>query len=202
MQLTTISSITKERATMNKPLLLCLIGTSGSGKSTIANRLERRFGYVQAKSYTTRPVRDDPEDANTHTFITPEQVDEYSDDMVAWNWYNSNFYFATASMLNNASLYVIDKEGLLQLFRNYHDKDILAIYIDCDSSVAAKRMAERGDSDEQIMQRLQYDTEAFKDCQDLCDFVISNDVNNGVNDIADWIDGLYRYYRVRGGKDD
>ena len=191
MQPTTISSITKERATMNKPLLLCLLGTSGSGKTTIANRLERRHGYIQAKSYTTRPMRDDPEDANTHTFITPEQVDEYSDDMVAWNWYNSNFYFATASMLNNASLYVIDKEGLLQLFRNYHDKDI-----------AAKRMAERGDSDKQIMQRLQYDAEAFEGCKDLCDFVISNDANNGVNDIVDWIDGLYKYYRVRGDKDD
>lgn len=202
MQPTTISSITKERETMNKPLLLCLLGTSGSGKSTIANRLERKYGYTQAKSYTTRPMRDDPEDANTHTFITPEQVDECSDDMVAWNWYNGNFYFATASMLNNASLYVIDKEGLLQLFRNYHDKDILAIYIDCDSSVAAKRMAERGDSDEQIMQRLQYDAEASKGCKDLCDFVISNDANNGVNDIVDWIDGLYRYYRVRGDKDD
>lgn len=187
---------------MNKPLLICLCGMSGSGKSTIANRLERKYGYVQAKSYTTRPMRNDPEDANTHTFIMPEQVDEYSDDMVAWNWYNGNFYFATASMLNNVSLYVIDKEGLLQLFRNYHDKDILAIYIDCDSSVAAKRMAERGDSDEQIMQRLQYDTEVFKGCKDLCDFVISNDTNNGVNDIVDWIDGLYRYYRVRGGKND
>lgn len=186
-----------------KPLLITLTATSGSGKSTIAERLARKHGYIQAKSYTTRPIRIDCEgDELTHTFITREEIVEYKDDIVAYNEYNGNAYFVTRKMLEECQIYVVDKEGLIQLFRNYHDKDILAIYIDCDSSVAAKRMAERGDSDEQIMQRLQYDTDAFKGCRDLCDFVISNDANNGVNDIVDWIDGLYRYYRVRGDKDD
>ena len=181
-----------------KPLLLCLIGKSGSGKSTIAERLNRRFGYVQAKSYTTRPVRvDDGNDINTHTFITREQIADFQDDIVAYNEYNNNAYFVTRKMLEGCNLYVVDKEGLIQLYKNYHDKDILAIYIDCDSSIASRRMAERGDTDEQIMKRLQYDEKAFANCQELCDFVIPNEVQNGVNDIVDWIDGLYRFYRVR-----
>lgn len=182
-----------------KPLLLCLIGKSGSGKSTIAERLNRRFGYVQAKSYTTRPVRvDDGNDINTHTFITREQIADFQDDIVAYNEYNNNAYFVTHKMLEGCNLYVVDKEGLIQLYKNYHDKDILAIYIDCDSSIASRRMAERGDTDEQIMKRLQYDEKAFADCQELCDFVVPNEVQNGVNDIVDWIDATYRYYRVRG----
>ena len=181
-----------------KPLLLCLIGKSGSGKSTIAERLNRRFGYVQAKSYTTRPVRvDDGNDINTHTFITREQIADFQDDIVAYNEYNNNAYFVTRKMLEGCNLYVVDKEGLIQLYKNYHGKDILAIYIDCDSSIASRRMAERGDTDEQIMKRLQYDEKAFANCQELCDFVIPNEVQNGVNDIVDWIDGLYRFYRVR-----
>ena len=182
---------------MSKPLLLCLIARSGSGKSTIANRLERKYGYVQAKSYTTRPMRDDPEDENTHTFITREQIADFEDDIVAYNEYNGNAYFVTRKMLEGCNLYVVDREGLIQLYNNYHDKDILSIYIDCDSSIASKRMAERGDTDEQIMKRLQYDEKAFANCQELCDFVIPNEVQNGVNDIVDWIDGLYRFYRVR-----
>ena len=182
-----------------KPLLLCLCGRSGCGKSTIADRLNRKFGYVQAKSYTTRPIRTECEgDELTHTFITRDEVANYKDDIVAYNEYNGNIYFATRKMLAGCNLYVVDREGLLQLYKNYHDKDILAIYIDCDSSIVAKRMAERGDTDEQIMQRLQYDEKAFADCQELCDFVVPNEVQNGVNDIVDWIDGLYRYYRVRG----
>ena len=182
---------------MSKPLLLCLIGKSGSGKSTISSRLERRFGYVQAKSYTTRPMRDSPEDENTHTFITREQIDDFKDDIVAYNEYNGNAYFVTRKMLEGCQIYVVDREGLIQLYKNYHNKDILSIYIDCDSSIASRRMAERGDTDEQIMKRLQYDEKAFANCQELCDFVIPNEAQNGVNDIVDWIDGLYRYYRVR-----
>ena len=184
---------------MSKPLLLCLLGKSGCGKSTIADRLYRRFGYVQAKSYTTRPIRKECDgDEFTHTFITRDEIGKYKDDIVAYNEYNNNAYFVTRKMLEGCNLYVVDKEGLIQLYKNYHDKDILAIYIDCDSSIASRRMAERGDTDEQIMQRLQYDEKAFADCQELCDFVIPNEVQNGVNDIVDWIDGLYRYYRVRG----
>lgn len=184
---------------MNKSLLLCLLGKSGCGKSTIADRLYRRFGYIQAKSYTTRPVREDDEnDINTHTFITREQIADFENDIVAYNEYNGNAYFVTRKMLEGCQIYVVDREGLIQLYKNYHDKDILAIYIDCDSSIASRRMAERGDTDEQIMKRLQYDEKAFANCQELCDFVIPNEVQNGVNDIVDWIDATYRHYRVRG----
>lgn len=184
---------------MSKPLLLCLLGKSGCGKSTIADRLYRRFGYIQAKSYTTRPIREDDEnDINTHTFITREQIADFEEDIVAYNEYNGNAYFVTRKMLDGCQIYVVDREGLIQLYKNYHDKDILSIYIDCDSSIASHRMAERGDADEQIMKRLQYDEKAFADCQELCDFVVPNEVQNGVNDIVDWIDATYRYYRVRG----
>ena len=181
-----------------KPLLIALLGKSGSGKSTITNRLERKYNYVQAKSYTTRQIREEDEnDINTHTFITREQIDGFKDDIVAYNEYNGNAYFVTRKMLEGCNLYVVDCDGLIQLYKNYHDKDILSIYIDCDSSIAGRRMAERGDSDEQIMKRLQYDEKAFANCEELCDFVISNEVQNGVNDIVDWIDSLYRYYRPR-----
>ena len=181
-----------------KSLLITLTGVSGSGKSTISNRLQRKYNYVSAKSYTTRPIRTECEgDELTHTFITRDQIADFQDDIVAYNEYNNEAYFVTRKMLEGCSLYVVDKEGLIQLYKNYHDKDILSIYIDCDSSIASKRMAERGDADEQIMKRLQYDAVKFADAKELCDFVIPNEVQNGVNDIVDWIDGLYRFYRVR-----
>lgn len=181
-----------------KPLLIALLGKSGSGKSTIANRLERKYNYVQAKSYTTRQIREEDEnDINTHTFITHEQIADFKDDIVAYNEYNGNAYFVTRKMLEGCQIYVVDREGLIQLYRNYHDKDILAIFISCDSAIASRRMEGRGDTDEQIMKRLQYDEKAFKGCEELCDFIIPNEVQNGVNDIVDWIDNLYRYYRPR-----
>lgn len=188
---------------MNKSLLICFCGKSGSGKSTIANRLERRYGYMQAKSYTTRPIRTECEgDELTHTFITREQVKDYIDDIVAYNEYNHNIYFVTRKMLENCQLYVVDKQGLLQLKEKYHDKDILSIYIKCDSSILAKRMADRGDPDNQIMQRLQYDAVAFEGCEELCDFVIENETHNGINDIVDWIDLTFKYYNIKSKRKD
>lgn len=183
---------------MSKELLITLTGNSGSGKSTIANRLNRKYGYVSARSYTTRPIRTEQEgDELTHTFITPEQVAEYKDDIVAYNKYNGYEYFATRTMLNNAQLYIVDVTGLKQLYRNYRNKDIISIFVDCDSSIVAKRMADRGNTDEEIMKRLQFDAIEFADAKDLCDFVIPNETPNQINDIVDWIDNLYKYYRVR-----
>ena len=137
---------------MSKPLI-CILGRSGSGKNYIANKLERR-GFASVKSYTTRPMRhDDPNDINTHTFISPDRVSEYKDDIVADTYFNGAYYFATRQQLNEADIYILDKAGLVQLYRNYHDRDILAFYIDCDSSICAERMSQRGDSDEAIMSR-------------------------------------------------
>lgn len=183
-----------------KPLIT-LIGKSGSGKNYIANKLERK-GFTSVKSYTTRPIRhDDPNDINTHTFISPDRVSEYKDDIVADTYFNGAYYFATRQQLNEADIYILDKAGLIQLYHNYHDRDILAFYIDCDSSICAERMSKRGDSDEAIMSRLQYDAEAFKGVDELCDFVVKNESQEQANRIVDYIENTFEYYRMRCNND-
>ena len=37
--------------------LYLIVGASGSGKTTVANALEEKYGYKQLQSYTTRPMR-------------------------------------------------------------------------------------------------------------------------------------------------
>ena len=185
---------------MSKPLI-CLIGKSGSGKNYIASKLERK-GFTSVKSYTTRSMRpDDPNDINTHTFISPDRVSEYKDDIVADTYFNGNYYFATASQLNAADIYILDVVGLKQLYKNYKGKDILAFYFECDSSICGDRMAKRGDSDEAIMSRLQYDAEAFKGAEELCDYIVTNETQEQANDIVDYIEKTMKYYRSRIGND-
>lgn len=185
---------------MNRPLI-CILGRSGSGKNYIANKLERR-GFASVKSYTTRPIRqDDPNDINTHLFISPDRVNEYVDDIVADTYFNGAYYFATRQQLNEADIYILDKAGLIQLYRKYHDRDILAFYIDCDSSICAERMSKRGDSDEAIMSRLQYDAEAFRGVEELCDFVVNNETQDNANRIVDYIENTFEFYRMRCNND-
>lgn len=185
---------------MNRPLI-CILGRSGSGKNYIANKLERK-GFTSVKSYTTRPMRhNDTNDINAHTFISPDRVSEYKDDIVADTYFNGAYYFATRQQLNEADIYILDKAGLIQLYHNYHDRDILAFYVDCDSSICAERMSKRGDSDEAIMSRLQYDAEAFKGVEELCDFVVNNESQEQANRIVDYIENTFEYYRTRCNND-
>lgn len=177
-----------------KPLI-CLLGISGCGKSTIASRLERKYGYSSVRSYTTRPIREDDEnDINTHTFITLDEVEKYKDDIVADNWFNGNYYFATRTQLNCCDIYVVDKAGLEKLRKNYQDKDIIAIYLDTPVEIVAKRMEQRGDSNEAIMSRIQNDAVAFQGAKELCDYVCNNSTQDNCVEICEFIDMILRYY--------
>lgn len=178
-----------------KPLIV-LIGTSGAGKSTIVQKLHRKYGYNDVKSYTTRPIRvDDLNDINTHTFISIDDIAEYKDDIVADNWFNGNYYFATKQQLDMADLYVVDKPGLIKLYSNYFGRDIIAIYLDVPPEIVAQRMEYRGDSNEAIMQRLQHDATAFNDVKELCDFVCDNSTQEKSMDICEFIHSIIEYRR-------
>lgn len=177
---------------MSKPLI-CLVGTSGSGKSTIANKLERKYGYTSVKSYTTRPPRNSEDDLKTHTFISPDRVADYKDDIVADTKFNGNYYFCTKKQLNMSDIYVIDPKGLITLYNNYFGRDIIAVYLDVPSEIVKQRMEQRGDSEEAIVSRIKHDEEVFKGAKELCDFVCDNSTQEKSNDICEFIDMLIRY---------
>ena len=43
-------------------VLLVLLGESGTGKTTIANRLKQKYGMKELPCYTTRPKRKEDEE--------------------------------------------------------------------------------------------------------------------------------------------
>lgn len=177
-------------------LLITLLGVSGSGKTTLANKLAKKYGYTVLKSYTTRKPRENDEaDLSSHTFCSLDDVAELQDEIVCSNWFNANYYFATRSQLDEADIYVVDRKGLIDLYKNYFNKPILSVFLDIDSSIAAARMERRGDSNDAIMSRLQHDSEAFKDAKNYCDFVCDNSTQEKCGDIIEFIHGLFEYYK-------
>ena len=139
---------------MNEPLYL-FVGKSASGKTTIANILEQKYGHKQVSSYTTRKPRYDGEIG--HIFIDDAEFDNLVD-LVAYTEYNGHRYGTTAEQLDQCSIYVVDVPGVETLLRNYKtNRQIIIIYFDTTVYTRIYRMLERSDSDMAIVSRLLQD---------------------------------------------
>ncbi|MGN5457057.1 MAG: AAA family ATPase [Candidatus Kurthia intestinigallinarum] len=181
---------------MNKPLYL-FVGKSGSGKSTIAKILEDRNNLKQLRSYTTRHRRNSTD--IDHIFITEDEFYQLQD-VVAYTFYNGNYYGATAQQVDDADIYVIDVYGVKELLEKYHGKHhyIFIVYFDTTVHTRIRRMLDRDDSDMQIVSRLLQDekTDWLKDLQaiakdydnvKLFDFDANGDVEEVYRAICDLI---------------
>lgn len=154
-----------------KDKILCIIGRSGSGKTTIAEKLEKR-GFVAVQSYTTRKPRFEGE--RGHTFVTDEEFDKLKN-ILAYNEYNGARYCTTMFQIDNSDVYVVDIPGLKMLREKYHGlKRIVAVGLMVSEEVARGRMLLRGDSDEKVKSRISEDNTAFADLGNCCDFMIDS----------------------------
>ena len=138
---------------MNKPLFL-FCGRSASGKTTIANLLEEKYGYKQVQSYTTRRPRYEGETG--HIFVTKEEFDALGE-LAAYTLYNNNEYGTTFKQLEECDIYVIDVPGVETLLQKEIDRPIVVIYFDTTAYTRINRMLNRGDCDTQIVARLLQD---------------------------------------------
>lgn len=137
---------------MNKPLFLA-VGKSASGKTTIANMLEKKYGYSQVQSYTTRPLRYDGELG--HIFLTQQEFDNLGE-LAAYTEYNGHRYGTTFEQLNECDIYVVDIPGVESLLQKLKDdkRPICIFYFEASVYNRIHRMLDRGDGDMMIISRL------------------------------------------------
>jgi len=139
---------------MNNPLYL-FVGKSASGKTTIADLLEKQHEHKQVSSYTTRPPRYDGEIG--HTFINDHEFDSLSD-IVAYTEYHGFRYGTTAEQLDQCTIYVVDVPGVETLLAKYKtNRQIVIVYFDSTVHTRINRMKNRGDNDAFIISRLLQD---------------------------------------------
>ncbi len=163
--------------------IFCLIGASGSGKTTIANILERKYGLRQIQSYTTRPKRS--EDETGHTFITYSEFLGLKD-ICAYDRYNNYEYCATKEQIESCDIYVVNPNGVKQLREKYNgDKRIITIFIKAGLKDRYLRMRERGDSVDAALSRVKNDAVEFKGYDKYCSYVVTNSNKTNVGYVAD-----------------
>lgn len=164
-----------------KDFIILLVGASGSGKTTIADRLSSLFGWTQVSSYTTRPRR--TEDEKGHIFVSDDRFDDVvlSSDLVAYTEYGGYRYCATQTQAENANVYVVDVPGVLRFKESYTGKKkVFVVLLDLPEGIRRGRMQMRHDVPEKIAARLYADRTAFseKELDKIHpDLVISEDLS-------------------------
>lgn len=130
----------------NEHVVILLVGRTGSGKSSLIQKLCERTGMRQLISHTTRQPRQDKND--DHVFVT---VDDYlkakaNDEIAAETEIAGNYYYATKGQLYEADLYTIDPTGRdVLLNMNLPNIRFVTVYISCPDEERMLRAEKRGD---------------------------------------------------------
>lgn len=159
---------------MKNKTMYCIIGTSGSGKSTIAQELTK-LGIPETISHTTRSPREGEINGVHYHFVSENEFN--SIEKLEYATYGENKY-GTSKMevdtkfkKHDKIISVIEINGLMQLKKNYSEyANIIAIYIKTDLETMKSRMIARNDSLDNIEKRInnaiklnEFDNEKYAD---------------------------------------
>ncbi len=174
--------------------LICLIGESGAGKSTIARQMESRHRYSQIVTYTTRPMRKGERNGIDYHFISPQEFErKRAAGFFAESAEYNNWSYGTAKEdCREKKIAVVTPRGFRNLKKNL-DIFITSFYIKVPRrDRLIKLLQTRQDIDECIRRNIS-DVGQFDGIEDEVDYVIDNE-NYGrtPEDLADLIHYLLR----------
>ena len=166
--------------------LIC--GKSGSGKTTVVNKLADKYGYQILKSYTTRKARHHNDNDHIYAAISDYMSARENNVIIASTIFDHNYYWATKLQLASCDLYIIDKNGIESLKRKYMgDRKIIVIYIEVNTEERIKRMKLRGDRSADIWERIKHDEEVFADIELISDLIVDGSEENTWISVGDII---------------
>lgn len=175
-----------------KDYIICLVGASGTGKTSIAYALKEKYGYNVIESYTTRPLRYEGEKG--HTFVETWRIKPWINaetspcNIIAYNKYNGYEYWATREQYQGkgVSIYVVDVPGVEMLRKTIKDAEVVVIALHADADTRWDRLCERGDNQTAIIERIAYDNKAFAVIP--CDYSV--DANADLDTVAERVNSI------------
>ena len=178
-----------------KDYVICLVGVSGTGKTSIAYALKEKYGYNVIESYTTRPKRYEGEKG--HTFVDEKELKKFlpwvdgivlPSEAIAYNKYDGFEYWATRDQYQGkgVSIYVVDIPGVKMLRETVRDAEIIVITLWADADTRWDRLYGRGDNQANIIERIAYDNKAFAIIP--CDYSV--DANTDLDTVVERVNSI------------
>ncbi len=143
---------------MKHPLFI-LTGKSGSGKTTISNRLRDDFDWEESVSLTTRDPREGERNGIEYVFLEDDefsQVELYESVVFNGNKYGTSKKEIDDKTARAPTILVADPLGVDHM-REEFPGTVVAIQLIVDDSIRRRRMLGRGDPEDKVEERLSND---------------------------------------------
>jgi len=166
--------------------MILLTGASASGKTEVAKLLRSKYGIVKAITETTRPPRVGETNGVDYYFVSESefQNDIKEGKLVEHTLYNGHYYGCPKKEVTHQKCIVVDPNGL-RSFLALADASVVTFYLEASEDTREARMKHRGDTEENIVKRIEGDRIDFaKDNIAPTDFHIATD-ERGLEEIAD-----------------
>lgn len=169
-------------------MIICLVGASGTGKTTIQNELCNVMGCNKIVPYTTRKPRSTEIDGRDYHFVSNSVFANMASEMAEYEEYSENrFYGTLKNQYSNSTvaIAVLTPNGIRQIRKNLPDVGLYVVFIDAPLKDRVLRYIKRcGDSFDysdmtEISERVQRDFGMFKGFENEADLVVYN--SNGTN---------------------
>ena len=125
-----------------KPVIIAIVGLSGSGKTLMAQYLKLYLDIPTVVSYTTRPPRNGEKHGVEHFFVGESEMPS-KEEMLAYTKFGGHHYWATFKQVDSHEMisYVIDEKGLLTMMDKFDDRyDIIPVLIKRDPELLASQI--------------------------------------------------------------
>ena len=146
--------------------LIVIIGDSGSGKTTLVNELTRKYPdeFKKVVTCTSRTPRMGEIDGEDYHFLLKKHFNNNSDLVLVKNPFHGDCYGTRKSELYSETHHLLlasKPSGVLKLIQ-LGFLNIVAVRININEKLKIERMRQRGDSEEEILQRLLLDRNTVK----------------------------------------
>ena len=168
-------------------IIYCVLGISGTGKSTIAREVSKKLNIPIVVSYTSRPIRPNEQEGIDYHYVDNKHFDDNFDDFIEMREYTVfdgsvwkyGYKKSDLNTENGHYLVVIDPGGYRSLKQYFGNELVKPILIDSRMDDVLNRINKRGDNPDEIVRRINDDLMKFTNfIEDENPEIVRNTQNN------------------------